>query len=288
MAVIVGKGGGDVKPKFRVLLGVFRTLESPYNDFAFKEDVKKQAMMPSNPEFPLSGTEKERRVQQMFSAVARWYDVNNTVLSLGQHHYWKREAVAEARVGPGARVIDLCAGTADIALLLARQVGPDGHVVAVDLNLEMLRIGRAKIARAGLGDRVSCVLGNVEALEFPDHTFDAATVGFGIRNTAHMEQALAEMYRVLRPGGRGVCLEFSHPPSPWLRRLYDWYSFTLLPRIGRWIAGDSTGIYEYLPTSIRHFPDQEAFCELFRKVGFREVYYRNLTGGIVAIHVGIK
>lgn len=241
-----------------------------------------------HPEFPMSGTEKERRVQHMFSAVARWYDLNNTVLSLGRHHVWKRKAVAETRVGPGARVIDLCAGTADIALLLARLVAPHGQVVALDLNPDMLRIGRAKIQRAGLESVVSCVLGNMEALEFPDNTFDAATVGFGIRNTAHMEQALSEMCRVLRPGGRGVCLEFSHPTSPWFRVLYDWYSFALLPRIGRWIAGDVTGIYEYLPTSIRHFPDQETLCTLFRKAGFREVYYRNLTGGIVAIHVGIK
>ena len=232
--------------------------------------------------------DKETRVQRMFSSAARKYDLNNTVLSLGLHHGWKQQTVEAAGVRPGNRAIDLCSGTADMAILLARKAGPGGSVTAFDLNPDMLKIGREKVLRQGLEGRIDCVLGNMEEIPYPDGIFDAATVGFGIRNTARMDRAFREMCRILKPGGRGVCLEFSRPVSGTLRRLYDFYSFSLLPHIGRWLSGDHTGIYQYLPESIRNFPDQESLRKIMRDAGFSRVEYTNFAGGIVAIHVGIK
>jgi len=232
--------------------------------------------------------DKEKVVQQMFSSAARRYDLNNTVLSFGLHHYWKRVAVAETGARRGHNVLDVCAGTADIAILFAKRVGPSGHVTAVDLNPEMLEIGRRKVARYGLEDLVSCVLGNAESLQFGKDTFDATTVGFGVRNVKNLEKAFSEMHRVTKPGGRVVCLEFTHPRNRLFRYLYDLYSFTLLPAIGTLLSGDKTGIYAYLPDSIRKFPPAEDIRRLMLQAGFSRVYYRFLSGGIVAIHVGIK
>ena len=232
--------------------------------------------------------DKQQRVQRMFSSAAHRYDVNNTVLSFGRHFSWKRRAVEAARVQAGQKVIDLCSGTADMAILLSGKAGPAGKVVALDLNPEMLEIGKAKIDRAGISQRIDCVIGNMEHLNFPDHTFHAATVGFGIRNTARMDRAFEEMCRVLKPGGRGVCLEFSRPPSGIIRWGYNLYSFSLLPVLGRWISGDRTGIYHYLPESIRKFPDQETLRGIMLKAGFSRVEYINLSGGIVALHIGVK
>ncbi|MBI5198070.1 MAG: bifunctional demethylmenaquinone methyltransferase/2-methoxy-6-polyprenyl-1,4-benzoquinol methylase UbiE [Nitrospirae bacterium] len=232
--------------------------------------------------------DKEQRVQKMFTSAARRYDLNNTVLSLGLHQRWKRTAVRMAGIREGDQVIDLCAGTADMAILLATVVGSTGKVVALDLNPDMLRFGMAKIADRGLDHRIQCVVGNMESLNFPDHTFQAATVGFGVRNTSDMASAFREMCRVLHPGGRGICLEFSKPTSEVLRKIYNLYSFYFLPRIGRWLSRDKTGIYDYLPDSIRRFPDQEALREVMLDAGFSKVDYFNLAGGIVAVHVGIK
>ena len=232
--------------------------------------------------------EKERAVQRMFSAIARWYDLNNTVLSLGLHHRWKREAVARTQSREGQTVLDLCSGTCDLALLLGKRVGPAGRVVACDLNAEMLAVGRSKVQQHGYDDRITCLLGNAEGLQFDDASFDALTVAFGIRNVTNIPKALAEMARVLKPGGRAVCLEFSRPTTAVLRKAYDFYSFTLLPKIGTWIARDRTGVYQYLPDSIRHFPAQEEFAAMWREAGFSRVEYTNYSGGIVAIHVGVK
>lgn len=224
----------------------------------------------------------------MFSAIARWYDLNNTVLSLGLHHAWKREAVAMTESQPGDTVLDLCAGTCDLAILQADRVGASGRVVATDLNAQMLEIGRQKVRKRGYDGRIACLLGNAEALQFGTDSFDALTVAFGLRNVTHLDRALAEMHRVLRPGGRAVCLEFSRPTNAAFRKAYDLYSFTLLPKIGTWIARDRTGVYEYLPDSIRHFPAQERFAAMWREAGFHGVRYVNHSGGIVAIHVGVK
>lgn len=232
--------------------------------------------------------DKEQIVQRMFSSAARRYDLNNTVLSLGLHHYWKRIAVDQTGIGRGNRVLDVCAGTADMAILLAKRVGPSGHVTAVDLNRDMLEIGKAKVLKYGLEGIISCTLGNAEALQFGDNEFDAATVGFGVRNVKNLERAFSEMQRVTRSGGRVVCLEFTQPASRIFRYLYDLYSFTLLPAIGTMISRDRTGIYNYLPDSIRKFPPAEELRQLMLGVGFSRVYYQFLSGGIVAVHTGIR
>ncbi len=235
-----------------------------------------------------SGQEKEQAVQRMFTAIARRYDLNNTLLSFGLHHRWKRLAAALVPAVPDGWALDIGAGTADLALLAARRLGSDGRVVALDLNLAMLQEGRRKIVRQGLQHRIACLRSNVEALGFRDGRFDAALAGFCIRNVGNLMAAFTEIHRMLKPGGRFVCLEFSQPVSRWLRALYDWYSFTLLPRVGASVARDGTGVYEYLPASIRAFPDQESLKDLLLKAGFRQVEYRNLSGGIVAIHIATK
>ena len=235
-----------------------------------------------------SGQARELAVQRMFTAIARWYDLNNSLLSFGLHHRWKRLAVACVPQMTNGRAIDIGAGTGDLALLLDKRMGQWGHVVATDLNAAMLREGARKIAGHGLTDRISCLRANAECLGFRNDYFDAATAGFCIRNVGNLMQALTEIYRVLKSGGRFVCLEFSRPTHAWLRSPYDWYSFRLLPWIGTRVARDVTGVYEYLPASIRAFPDQEALKDLLLKAGFRRVDYHNLTGGIVAIHVAIK
>jgi len=231
--------------------------------------------------------EKQQTVQDMFTAIAHRYDLNNTLLSLGLHHSWKRLAVEMSGASPGDWALDLCTGTGDLAVLLARRIGQSGRVIGLDLNERMLAFGRRKIGKLGIPN-VTLIAGNAESLQFCDQTFRVVTVAFGLRNVAHLPIALHEVFRVLKPGGRAVCLEFSHPCREPLRRLYDLYSFTILPRIGKIVSRDQTGVYSYLPASIRAFPDQERFKHLFLEAGFSRVTYRNLTGGIVAIHVGEK
>jgi demethylmenaquinone methyltransferase/2-methoxy-6-polyprenyl-1,4-benzoquinol methylase len=249
-----------------------------------------------------SGKGKEQAVQGMFTAIARWYDLNNSLLSFGLHHRWKQKAVeyvmaplagacgfrsGEVSAEPRS-VLDLGAGTADLALLVQRRMGPSGRVAAADLNEAMLKVGLRKIARHGLTPRITCLRMNAEQLGVRPAAFDAVVTGFCIRNVGNLLEAFTEIQRVLKPGGRFVCLEFSRPVRAWLLRLYDWYSFSLLPRIGTLVAQDRTGVYRYLPASIRAFPDQEGLKALLLKAGFRQVEYHNLSGGIVAIHVAIK
>jgi len=258
-----------------------------------------------------SGSEKEQAVQRMFSSIARYYDLNNSLLSLGLHHSWKRKAIeflAEdpphpdplppgerdtLRLPTGERVsvkyvLDVGSGTADLALLAASRLGEKGRIVAADLNRPMLAIGVEKVRKATLQRQILCVQANAERLCVPDGAFDAVTTGFCMRNVADLPHALQEIRRVLKPDGRLICLEFSRPVAGWLRRLYDWYSFTLLPWIGTKVSGDTTGVYQYLPASIRSFPDQDGLARLLREVGFQKVEYHNLSGGIVAIHVAAK
>jgi demethylmenaquinone methyltransferase/2-methoxy-6-polyprenyl-1,4-benzoquinol methylase len=231
--------------------------------------------------------EKARLVREHFDRVAATYDLGNTVLSLGLHHLWKRAAVRDLGLRPGARVLDLCGGTADLALRAARAVGPDGAVVLVDINRSMMERGRAKAARGEPGGRVQFAQGDAEALCLGEGRFDAAMVGFGIRNLNHLEQGFREMHRVLKPGGTLLCLEFSHPTSAWFRRLYDLYSFTLMPVLSRAIVGKRES-YVYLAESIRTFPKAEELSEILRGLGFSRVGYRLLSNGIAAIHRGVK
>lgn len=231
---------------------------------------------------------REKPVQEMFTSIAKRYDLNNTLLSFGLHHLWKERAVREARVPYGGRAADLCAGTCDIAELLARRMGPDGRVDALDLNEDMLAVGAAKIKKAGLDRRVTVTPGNMENLPFESDSYDAATVGFGIRNVVQRDRALAEMLRILKPGGRAVCLEFSRPVNPAWRKLYTAYNFKLLPKIGTLVAKDNTRVYEYLPSSIAEFPPQEELAAMMGEAGFTEVRYVNLCGGVVALHIGVK
>lgn len=223
----------------------------------------------------------------MFGAIAPRYDLTNTLISAGLHLRWKRAAVRLLRVPAGGRAVDICCGTGDLAMLLGRCTGPRGRVVGIDLSAEMLRIARRRAAAAGLGAVCRFAQGNAEALPLPDAAFDAATVGFGIRNVIHPETALREILRVLRPGAQLGVLEFSRPRSEMLRRLYDLYSFTVMPWLGR-LASRHHDAYLYLPTSVRRWPDQDAFAAMLSRAGFEQVRYHNLLTGVTAIHIGVR
>ncbi len=231
--------------------------------------------------------EKAGYVRRHFNSVAGMYDFMNTLLSLGIHHLWKRAAVRSLRLKPGERVIDVCGGTADLSLLAAGAVGLSGRVVLTDINRAMIMAGQTKVEKATLAGRIAAVQGDAESLPFPANSFDAAVVGFGIRNLTWMERGMAEMHRVLRPGGRMVCLECSLPVSPWFGPLYHFYSFRIMPLAGKWLAGNRDA-YLHLPESIQRFPPPERIATLFEEAGFSAVGYRRLTMGIVAIYTGIK
>jgi demethylmenaquinone methyltransferase/2-methoxy-6-polyprenyl-1,4-benzoquinol methylase len=234
-----------------------------------------------------SDDEKARYVRRMFGAIAPRYDFTNTVISAGLHWRWKQAAVRLVQIPTGGRAVDICCGTGDLVLLLARCVGPRGQVWGVDFSEEMLRVARRRAKTAGLEAVCRFSQGDAMALAFGNMTFDAATVGFGIRNVVHPERALEEIRRVLRPGGRLAVLEFSRPRSRAVRRLYDLYSFTLLPWVGRLVSRHDDA-YLYLPTSIRTWPDQEEFAAAMSRAGFTQVRHRNLCTGIAAVHVGVR
>lgn len=228
--------------------------------------------------------EKARRVRTVFDSVAQRYDLMNDVLSMGMHRLWKAYAVGVAGVQPGMQVLDIAGGTGDLARAFARKAGATGRVVLTDINEAMLRVGRDRLLDEGLVlPTAAC---DAEHLPFADASFDLASVAFGLRNMTHKEAALAEMCRVLRPGGRLLVLEFSRP-APLLRKPYDWYSFTLMPLLGKFIAKDADS-YRYLAESIRVHPDQEELKALMKTAGFGHVDVHNMAGGIVALHVGIK
>jgi demethylmenaquinone methyltransferase / 2-methoxy-6-polyprenyl-1,4-benzoquinol methylase len=231
--------------------------------------------------------EKVCLVQRHFDAIASKYDFMNTLLSFGLHYVWKRRAVRALHLKPGDWVLDICGGTADLSILAARAVGPEGRVLLYDINRPMMEEGRKKVAKTGLSGRVRFIQGNAEQIAFPEGIFDAAMVGFGIRNVTRVEKSLREMYRSLKPGGKFMCLEFSRPTSRLFRGLYDLYSFRIMPLAGKILAGNRPG-YTYLAESIRLFPVQEEFSGILKGVGFSEVTYTNLTNGIAAVHIGIK
>jgi len=228
--------------------------------------------------------DKAKRVRGVFDSVAPKYDVMNDVMSMGLHRAWKAYTVMVANVGPGSQVLDIAGGTGDLALAFAKKVGPTGRVVHTDINEAMLRTGRDRLVDAGV--ILPTFVCDAEKLPFESDSFDVVTVAFGLRNMTHKELALAEMNRVLKPRGKLLVLEFSKVAQP-LAKAYDWYSFNILPMLGRWIAKDEAS-YRYLAESIRMHPSQEELKALMRKCGFGHVDYHNLTGGVVALHVGIK
>jgi demethylmenaquinone methyltransferase/2-methoxy-6-polyprenyl-1,4-benzoquinol methylase len=231
--------------------------------------------------------EKAGLVRGVFDSVADRYDIMNDAMSLGIHRLWKRFAIEQTGVRAGSRVLDLAGGTGDLAAKLAGRVGRQGQVVLADINASMLGVGRGRLADRGLAGDLGFVQANAEALPFPDNHFDCVTIAFGLRNVTHKDRALAEMRRVIRPGGRVLVLEFSKPVLPGLNAVYDAYSFHLLPKLGKLIAGDEES-YRYLVESIRKHPDQETLKQMMADAGLDKPHYFNLTGGIVALHRGYK
>ncbi len=231
--------------------------------------------------------QKVKYVRRHFDSIARKYDFMNTLLSFGLHYPWKRRAVEALGIKPGDRVIDVCGGTADLSIGIARVTGTNGSVCLYDINRAMMEVGKMKIARSSAEGNIRLIQGDAERIACRAAQFDGAIVGFGIRNLTHMEKGFEEMHRVLKPGGRLVCLEFSRPTSFWFRWLYDIYSFHLMPWIGKIFTGHREA-YTYLPESIRKFPLQDELSSILRKIGFAEVSYKNLTNGIAVIHRGIK
>ena len=229
-------------------------------------------------------TEKASRVRGVFDSVASKYDVMNDVMSGGLHRAWKAYTVMAANVGESSQVLDIAGGTGDLALAFAKKVGKTGQVVHTDINEAMLRVGRDRLVNAGV--HLPTMVCDAEKLPYADGTFDVVTVAFGLRNMTHKDKALAEMCRVLKPRGKLLVLEFSKVAQP-LQKAYDWYSFQVLPKLGSMIAGDAQS-YQYLAESIRMHPDQQTLKTMMQAQGFGHVDVHNMTGGIVALHMGIK
>jgi demethylmenaquinone methyltransferase / 2-methoxy-6-polyprenyl-1,4-benzoquinol methylase len=232
-------------------------------------------------------SEKQRLVGEVFSSVASRYDLMNDLMSMGMHRLWKRFAVAQAAVRAGQRVLDLAGGTGDLSARLAHEVGATGMVICTDINGAMLRVGRDQLLDRGITGNLQFVQANAENLPFPDAQFDAVTIAFGLRNVTDKQRALNAMQRVLRPGGRLVVLEFSQVVLPWLRQVYDRYSFNVLPRLGQIVAGDRDS-YQYLVESIRKHPPQAELARMMTSAGLERVDWCNLSGGIVAVHRGYR
>ena len=233
--------------------------------------------------------EKQGLVDDVFHKVARRYDIMNDLMSGGMHRLWKDVFAAKVRPSRRApfRHLDVAGGTGDIAFRIAKAAGPEAEIVVLDINGDMLDVGRDRAVQRGLSDKVEFVQANAESLPFPDAHFDAYTIAFGIRNVPRIDVALSEAHRVLKPGGRFLCLEFSHVAIPGLDKIYEAYSFNVIPAIGKLVAGDAEP-YRYLVESIQRFPRAEEFERMIRQAGFRRTGFERLTGGVVAIHSGWK
>jgi demethylmenaquinone methyltransferase/2-methoxy-6-polyprenyl-1,4-benzoquinol methylase len=231
--------------------------------------------------------EKAGRVRSVFASVAGKYDIMNDLMSFGVHRLWKHFTLSLTGLKPGQQALDVAGGTGDLALGMLRQVGKQGRVVLSDINPSMLAVGRDRLLDRGFVGNVECLVADAEKLPFEDNSFDCLTIGFGLRNVTDKAAALASMYRVLKPGGQLLVLEFSTPVAPGLKPLYDAYSFNVLPVLGRIVAQDAAS-YRYLAESIRMHPDQETLLGMLQTAGFGLTRYHNLSGGIVALHRGYK
>lgn len=235
----------------------------------------------------VSLVEKVGMVKQVFDSVAEQYDVMNDLMSFGIHRLWKRVAIMLSNVRQGDRVLDLAGGTGDLTILYHKRVGPSGSVVLADINRSMLQVGRNRLIDKGLVANIFYTQVNAECLPFADGSFDCVCIGFGLRNVTDKDAALKSMVRVLKPGGRCIILEFSHPKQKVLQKVYDAYSFKILPMLGRLVTNDSES-YRYLAESIRMHPDQNKLKDMMESAGFERCDYFNLTQGIVAVHRGYK
>jgi demethylmenaquinone methyltransferase / 2-methoxy-6-polyprenyl-1,4-benzoquinol methylase len=231
--------------------------------------------------------EKVDWVRRHFNRVAPKYDLMNTLLSFGIQYAWKRSAIRLMGLSPGDRVLDVCGGTADLSIMASHRTGAGGRCVVYDINRAMLQAGQPKVKGTPCDERIQFVQGDAEKIPYPEHTFDAAMVGFGIRNVTHMEQGFREMHRVLKPGGTFMCLEFSRPVNPVFRWLYDIYSFYVMPFLGQLLAGSAES-YSCLPETIRLFHLPEEMSAILTRIGFSQVSYRRLTNGIAVVHIGRK
>jgi demethylmenaquinone methyltransferase/2-methoxy-6-polyprenyl-1,4-benzoquinol methylase len=231
--------------------------------------------------------QKAKKVAEVFHSVAARYDLMNDLMSMGVHRLWKRYTIEMAGVRSGHKVLDIAGGTGDLARAFSKRVGPTGHVILSDINASMLGVGRDKLIDAGLAQNLDFVQANAECLPFADNSFDLLTIAFGLRNVTNKDSALRSMFRVLKPGGRLLVLEFSKPVIEPLSKAYDAYSFSILPALGQLITQDADS-YRYLAESIRMHPDQETLKSMMDSAGFERTDYHNLTGGIVALHRGFK
>ncbi len=235
----------------------------------------------------VGATEKVGMVREVFDSVAGKYDLMNDLMSLGIHRIWKRIAITLANVRQGDKVLDLAGGTGDLTILFDKRVRPTGSVILADINRSMLEVGRDRLIDRGLVSNISYTQVNAEILPFKDNSFDCVCIAFGLRNVTDKDAALRSMHRVLKPGGRCIILEFSHPKAELVKKLYDAYSFRLLPTIGKIFADDADS-YRYLAESIRMHPEQDKLKEMMENAGFERSEYFNLTQGIVAVHRGYK
>ena len=231
--------------------------------------------------------EKVNMVAGVFHSVAGKYDLMNDLMSGGIHRLWKRFTIELSGVRRGNNVLDIAGGTGDLAAKFSRLVGSEGKVVLADINDSMLKVGREKLTNRGIVGNIEYVQANAECLPFPDNSFDCITIAFGLRNVTDKDAALRSMLRVLKPGGRLLVLEFSKPTNELMSKVYDRYSFDILPRMGKLITNDEDS-YRYLAESIRMHPDQETLKEMMAEAGFAEVRYHNMTAGVVAVHRGVK
>ena len=235
----------------------------------------------------VDSSDKAGKVAEVFHSVASKYDVMNDFMSMGVHRLWKKYTIETSGVRPGHRVLDLAGGTGDLAKQFSKKVGSRGQVVLSDINASMLAEGRSRMIDAGVSNNLEFVQANAECLPFPDNHFNLVTMAFGLRNVTDKDAALRSIFRILKPGGRLLVLEFSRPTNPVIRKVYDEYSFNVIPKVGKVVTGDAQS-YQYLVESIRMHPDQETLKDMVLNAGFDQADYINLTNGVVAIHRGFK